>query len=193
MAAPVRVGGWAGRGGGERGRDDRVREGTALLARARLVTLTGPGGNGKTRLSLQIAADLLDSFADGVYFVALSAVRDPAIVASAIPQALRVPIPGSRHPHEALLDFVRAKRCLIVLDTFEHLLPAPPTAPHRTRAHACARVGVRGVGRGGGWALRSLGPGGAGPRAGHEAMATLVPWLVPPRRAGPSQVDRHQA
>ena len=122
------------------GRDDQVREGKALLARARLVTLTGPGGTGKTRLSLQIAADLLDSFADGVYFVALSAVRDPALVASAIAQALGVPIAGSRNPHEALLDFVRDKRCLIVLDNFEQLLAAAPVATELIRASAGLRI-----------------------------------------------------
>src|SRR5439155_1376742 len=66
------------------GRDDQVREATQLLARSRLLTLTGPGGTGKTRLSLEIAAGVLDEFADGVYFVPLSAVHDPELVASAV-------------------------------------------------------------------------------------------------------------
>jgi len=70
------------------GRDDQVREGRELLSRARLLTLTGPGGTGKTRLSLQIAADVMDQFPDGVYFVPLAAVQDPELVPSAIAQAL---------------------------------------------------------------------------------------------------------
>src|SRR5438105_463292 len=66
------------------GRDDQVREGRELLSRTRLLTLTGPGGTGKTRLSLQIAADVMDQFPDGVYFVPLAAVQDPELVPSAV-------------------------------------------------------------------------------------------------------------
>src|SRR5438309_1732000 len=108
------------------GRDDQVREGRELLARARLLTLTGPGGTGKTRLSLQIAADVMDQFPDGVYFVPLSAVHDPELVPSAIAQALSVQSTGSRRPIEVLVDYLHDKRMLLVLDNFEQLLPAAP-------------------------------------------------------------------
>jgi len=85
------------------GRDDQVREAKALLVRSRLLTLTGPGGTGKTRLSLQIAADVLDQFPDGVYFVPLAAVHDPDLVPSAIAEALSVQTTGSRRPIEGSL------------------------------------------------------------------------------------------
>src|SRR5436190_6593628 len=106
------------------GRDDQVREAKQLLARSRLLTLTGPGGTGKTRLSLQIAAEVLDQFADGVYFVPLASVQDPELVPSAIAQALAISITGSRRPIDALLDHLRDRRLLLVLDNFEQLLPA---------------------------------------------------------------------
>jgi len=108
------------------GRDDQVRDAKVLLARARLLTLTGPGGTGKTRLSLQIAADVMDQFPDGVYFVPLSAVHDPELVPSAIAQALSVQSTGSRRPIEVLVDYLHDKRMLLVLDNFEQLLPAAP-------------------------------------------------------------------
>jgi len=108
------------------GRDDQVRDAKQLLARARLLTLTGPGGTGKTRLSLQIAADVMDQFPDGVYFVPLSAVHDPELVPSAIAQALSVQSTSSRRPIEVLIDYLHDKRMLLVLDNFEQLLPAAP-------------------------------------------------------------------
>src|SRR5205085_9662498 len=98
------------------GRDDQVREAKQLLARSRLLTLTGPGGTGKTRLSLEIAAEVLDQFADGVYFVPLSAVHDPELVPSAIAQALSVQSTGSRRPIEVLVDYLHAQRMPFVMD-----------------------------------------------------------------------------
>src|SRR5207244_7112456 len=86
------------------------------------------GGTGKTRLSLQIAADVMDQFPDGVYFVPLAAVQDPELVPSAIAQALAISTTGSRHPIEALVDYLHDKRTLLVLDNFEQLLPAAPIA-----------------------------------------------------------------
>ena len=110
------------------GRDDQVREGRELLSRARLLTLTGPGGTGKTRLSLQIAADVMDQFPDGVYFVPLAAIQDPELVPSAIAQALAISSTGGRRPIDALLEHLHDKRTLLVLDNFEQLLPAAPLA-----------------------------------------------------------------
>jgi predicted ATPase/class 3 adenylate cyclase len=105
------------------GREHDVQEAQRLLQRSRLLTLTGPGGIGKTRLSLQVAADLVHKFDGGVYFVPLSAVRDPALIASAIAQAVGIPVSGNRLPDEAVKDYLRTANVLLVLDNYEQLLP----------------------------------------------------------------------
>src|SRR5579859_6685087 len=105
------------------GREETVAEAKRLLARTRLLTLVGPGGIGKTRLSLQIAAEVVQSFPDGVYFVALSAVRDPDLMASVIAQSIGVPVTGNRAPIDVLLEHLHDKSMLLVLDNLEQLLP----------------------------------------------------------------------
>jgi predicted ATPase/class 3 adenylate cyclase len=90
----------------------------------RVLTLTGPGGTGKTRLALQLAADSLQAFADGVYFVSLAAVEDPQLVPSAVAQALGVVEAGARPLIESVLEHARERRMLIVLDNFEQLSAA---------------------------------------------------------------------
>jgi len=122
------------------GRDDQVREAKQLLARSRLVTLTGPGGTGKTRLSLQIAASVLDQFPDGVYFVPLSAIYDPELVPSAIAQALAISTTGRHRPIDALIDHLRERRTLLILDNFEQVLEAAPVARQLLEASGGLRV-----------------------------------------------------
>ena len=122
------------------GRDDQVREAKELLAKSRLLTLTGPGGTGKTRLSLQIAADVLDRFPDGVYFVPLAAIHDPELVPSAIAQALSIQTSGTRRPIDALADYLHDKQTLLVLDNFEQLMPAATVATHLLEASPRLRV-----------------------------------------------------
>jgi predicted ATPase/class 3 adenylate cyclase len=106
------------------GREQQVEEGKRLLHGTRLLTLTGPGGIGKTRLSLQIAADLVQHFSDGVYFVALSAVRDHDLIPSAIAQAIGIPVTGNQDVLDTLIDHLGGKKVLLVLDNLEQLLPA---------------------------------------------------------------------
>src|SRR3989440_10996126 len=122
------------------GRDDQVREAKQLLTRSRLLTLTRPGGTGKTRLSLQIAADVMDGFPDGVYFVPLASVKDPELVPSVIAQALAISTTGSRRPIEALLENLREKQTLLVLDNFEQVLEAAPIATQLLAGSAGLRV-----------------------------------------------------
>jgi predicted ATPase len=105
------------------GREEIVAEAKRLLAGTRLLTLVGPGGIGKTRLSLQIAAEVVQSFPDGVYFVALSAVRDPDLMASVIAQSIGIPVAGNRVPVDVLIEHLRDKKILLVLDNLEQLLP----------------------------------------------------------------------
>ncbi len=104
------------------GRQAEVAEAKRLLQNTRLLTLTGPGGIGKTRLSLQIAAEAFQLFPGGIYFIPLSAVHDHDLVASTIAPALGIPV-GPRTPLEGVVDYLHDKTLLLVLDNFEQLLP----------------------------------------------------------------------
>ena len=90
----------------------------------RLLTLTGPGGIGKTRLAIQVATELKDKFADGVYFVSLAPARDPALVLSTIVQALGLKPVGDERDDELLVTYLHEKAVLLILDNFEQALPA---------------------------------------------------------------------
>jgi predicted ATPase/DNA-binding SARP family transcriptional activator len=103
----------------------RERAGVArLLGSTQLVTLTGPGGCGKTRLALEVASDALAQLPDGAWFVDLASVSDPVLVEQAAALAVGVPIPGSRSALEALVAHLATRRALIVLDNCEHLVEA---------------------------------------------------------------------
>lgn len=98
--------------------------GRRLQGGARLVTLTGPGGNGKTRLAVQLAADLLERFPDGLYMVDLSALTDGAQVAGAVATVLRIREEPGRTPAEGVAAALATRRLLLVLDNCEHLIAA---------------------------------------------------------------------
>ena len=104
------------------GRGRELAEVRGLVESARLVTLTGAGGCGKTRLGLQVAAELLDGSGDGVWLVELAAVTNEDVVASAISEALRLAAQPGRPALETLLDALASQDVLIVLDNCEHLI-----------------------------------------------------------------------
>jgi predicted ATPase/class 3 adenylate cyclase len=110
------------------GREADVAAVLALLRRpdVRVVTLSGPGGIGKTRLALQVAADLLDEYPEGVYFVSLAAVGDPALVLPTIAQALGLGETGSCPLTDTLHGYLAERPVLLVLDNFEQVSAAAP-------------------------------------------------------------------
>ena len=108
------------------GRDKELGEAVALLGATRLLSLTGPGGTGKTRLSLQVAAAAADDFSDGIWFVALEPVRDPALVAPTIARVLGVADSRNRPAIDTLADHIGEQRMLVVLDNFEQVVSAGP-------------------------------------------------------------------
>jgi predicted ATPase len=114
------------------GREKEVAAATELLLRegVRLVTVTGPGGIGKTRLAVQVASGLVECFPAGRHFVPLSPVSDPGLIASVIVQMLGIRVAGGQSPleilKENLQDSLRAPM-LLLLDNFEHLIQAAPT------------------------------------------------------------------
>jgi predicted ATPase/DNA-binding CsgD family transcriptional regulator len=110
------------------GRDEAVASVCALLQRqdVRLLTLTGPGGIGKTRLALQVARELLPSFADGVFFVPLAPVSDPEQVMPALAQALGLRETGDWPLLERLYIALREKHLLLLVDNFEQVTAAAP-------------------------------------------------------------------
>lgn len=123
----------------------REREITEVCSRieqsaVRLLTLTGPGGIGKTRLSLAVAAEVVPSFPDGVFFVSLAAVVDPLLVPATIAQALGVQERAGMRLVEGIKTYVRDKKLLLIMDNFEHVLPARGIVSELLRASPALKV-----------------------------------------------------
>lgn len=108
------------------GRDDAIADVNDQLDRSRLVTLTGPGGTGKTRLALEVAAGRLARHADGVFFVELASITDPDLVPAAIAAVVGIREAAGRPMAEVLGEGLRDRELLLVLDNFEQLTDAAP-------------------------------------------------------------------
>jgi predicted ATPase/class 3 adenylate cyclase len=106
------------------GREREMAEVKRLLGSTRLLTLTGTGGTGKTRLSLQVAADLFDQFHDGVWLVEFATIDDPALVVETVAGALELRQEAERPLARTLTSFLRNKQLLLVFDNCEHVVTA---------------------------------------------------------------------
>ena len=109
------------------GRERAITDVERLLAATRLLTLTGVGGVGKTRLALEVASRQRSRFADGVSFVPLAAIRDPELAVLAIAQTFGIPDMGGRPPVERLEEALRERRYLLILDNLEQVVAAAPS------------------------------------------------------------------
>ena len=145
------------------GRERELAEVGRLLVDHRLITMTGPGGCGKTRLALRAAFDVLERFPDGLWWIGLASQRDPELVGAAIAETLGVrPLPGLT-PFQAAGAYLASRRSLLILDNCEHL------------AEACAEAAE---------ALVNAGPGvwSWPPAARHSAPARRPSGGFPPLR-----------
>ena len=122
------------------GRRREIDEISSLLEASRLLTLTGPAGTGKTRLALQVATQVVEDFADGVYLVELAPLKDPALVADTVARILGLTNATEQNITEALANYLGNKELLLVLDNFEHLLEAASLASDLLSAAPNLRV-----------------------------------------------------
>lgn len=143
------------------GRKAELAEARRLLADARLLTLTGPGGIGKTRLALKLAEELSDQFSDGAHFVNLAAIDRASDLIQLVADAIEFPLSSDAEPDEQLHRYLRNKQLLLVLDNFEHVLDGAPlvskilqaapevkvlaTSRERLELQGEASLGVRGL------------------------------------------------
>ena len=159
------------------GRDEELRAVTKLVSDGRIVTLTGPGGVGKTRLALQAAADSIGGFRDGAWFVDLASVDEPSLVGATVALALQIPEPRQGGIEDALVAALRHRRTLIVLDNCEHLVDSAASFAEMV-ARECGDVTILATSR------EAFGLVG-------EDTYPVKPLAVPP--AGPADVGSLRA
>jgi predicted ATPase/class 3 adenylate cyclase len=158
------------------GREREMGEIKRLLAGTRLLTLTGAGGSGKTRLALQVAAELLDDFPDGVWLVELATLAEPTLVAPRVASALSVREQSGRPLTDTLAEYLKSRKLLLVLDSCEHLLQGCVDVASRVLL-SCAGVKILATSR---EALNVTG----------EASWTVPPLSAPdPRRLPTASAD----
>ena len=124
------------------GRARELAEARRLLDGSRLLTLTGPGGSGKTRLSIRLAAEVAADFPDGVYFVPLASVAEPELVPASIAHHVGLQDPRDRPLVDHLAAHLQGRRTLVVLDNFEHLVAAGPVVAELLRGSRALRIVV---------------------------------------------------
>lgn len=160
------------------GRERELSEASALLRESRLVTLLGMGGLGKTRLSMQIAADAMDRFPDGVWFVDLAPVVDPAFAPSTLAQVLNVREEPGKPITQTVLAHLRQHRALLILDNCEHLV-----ATSAELANALLRGAPE---------VRIIATSREALRVPGEVTYAVRPMAVPPRNADVDALERSE-
>jgi predicted ATPase/DNA-binding SARP family transcriptional activator len=148
------------------GRESDVSEIASLLSRHRLVTLTGSGGIGKTRTSVQVGASLRGGWKDGIWFLELAALSDSALISTTIASALGVRLSPDGDPVDALVAALRFQHALLILDNCEHVVEGA-AAIASALLHGCANITILTTSR------RAL-------RIGGEAIYRLDPLKFPP-------------
>lgn len=123
------------------GREKELSEIKSLIEANRMVTLTGSGGAGKTRLSLHVGTDYLDQFANGVWMLELAPVTDPALVPQTLLAVFGLREDGHRSSDEILIEYLRAKNILLLLDNCEHLVEACAQLSERL-LHSCPKLKI---------------------------------------------------
>ena len=161
------------------GRELEIAEAEMLLKSARLLTLLGMGGLGKTRLSLQIAADVLDAYPDGVWFLDLAPIRDPSLVQSVAAQTLSVQEEPGRPLTQTLCAHVKERKLLIIFDNCEHLVSACAVL-----ANALLRAAPE---------VRIIATSREALRIPGEQKYTVLPLAVPDRTAGVEALAKSDA
>jgi len=128
------------------GREKEVAEIKNLLGKARLVTLVASGGVGKTRTALQVGADLLDEYPDGVWLVELGAINDAESVPGAVAAAMGIKETAGRALFETLVAYLKSRRVLVILDNCEHVIGAAAKVADAF-LHGCPAVRILATGR----------------------------------------------
>jgi len=151
-----------------RGREVELEEVKSLLSQHKLLTLFGSGGVGKTRLALQVGAELLDRYPDGVWFADLAPITDPELVASVIAKVLGVSQVQGRRVDESIPQWLKRKKLLLILDNCEHLIETVANIADSI-THHCPDVRMLATSR------ESLGIGG---EVVHRLPSLTIPTVV---------------
>jgi predicted ATPase/class 3 adenylate cyclase len=157
------------------GRADEVAAIVELIGNTRLVTLVGTGGVGKTRTALQVAAELLDGSGDGVWFVDLAPIRDPALVSFEIASTLGLPVPPEKSAIEVVTAYLKSRRPLLIIDNCEHLVASAAEVIDAI-LRACPRVKILATSR-------------EGLNVNGESVYRMPSLGIPPEGARPSAVE----